>query len=152
MSMDESTVPPVMPDPDSLTQFFWDGVKRHELLILRCLNCGHYIHWPREMCRYCLSTDLRPTEVSGRGTLETWTMVYQPYHPFFFDKVPYSLCVVELDEEQNLKMVSNMVDCAEEDLRIDMPVEVAFRQVAPGLALPQFRPVNARDTQGGGNR
>ena len=153
MSTEQIAVTPLMPEPDKITQFFWDGVNDHKLLILRCQSCGHFIHWPREMCRFCLSTDLVPTEVSGRGTLETWTMVYQPYHPFFFDKVPYSLCVVELAEEENLKVVSNMVDCAEEDFRIDLPVEVVFREVGPGLTLPQFRPIgDSGATQGGSSR
>jgi uncharacterized protein len=154
MTTEQMTVLPPMPEVDRLTQFFWDGVNNHRLLILRCESCGHYIHWPREMCRVCLSVDLRPTEVSGRGKLETWTMVYQPYHPFFFDKVPYSLCVVELVEQEDLKLVTNVVNCAEADLRIDLPVEVTFREIAPGLTLPQFQPVGATvgTTPGGSGR
>jgi len=99
--------------------------------------------------------DLEPTEVSGRGKLETWTMVYQPYHPFFFDKIPYPLCVIELDEEQDLKVVANMVDCEESAFRIDLPVEVTFREIAPGLTLPQFRPVedaSVDEVASGGDR
>jgi len=141
MSIQDAAIAPPLPAPDELTQFFWDGVNEGKLLILRCHTCGHYIHWPREMCRFCLGTDLRPTEVSGRGKLVTWTMVYQPYHPFFFDKVPYPICVIELVEQDNLKVVANIVDCAEADLRIDLPVEVTFVEIAPGLTLPQFRPV-----------
>jgi uncharacterized OB-fold protein len=109
-------------------------------MILRCQDCQHFIHWPREVCRFCLSTDLAPTEVSGRGKLATFTIPMQPYDAFYMSQVPYVLAVVELEEQENLKVVTNIVDCAEEDVTIDMPVEVTFGEVAPGVTLPLFRP------------
>jgi uncharacterized OB-fold protein len=132
---------PPLPKPDALTQFFWDGVDAHKLLILRCDNCGTYIHLPRDICRVCLSTSLSPAEVSGRATLATWTSPAQPFDPYYRMHMPYVLAVVELVEQANLKMVSNVVDCAEEDLRIDMPLEVTFRELVPGCTLPLFKPV-----------
>ena len=140
MTSTESDLLPPLPDPSPLTQFFWDGVAEHRLMILQCQDCQHFIHWPREVCRFCLSTDLAPTEVSGRGKLATFTIPMQPYDPFYLSQVPYVLAVVELDEQENLKVVTNIVDCAEEDVTIDMPVEVTFREVAPGVTLPLFRP------------
>jgi uncharacterized OB-fold protein len=132
-------VPP-LPKPDPLTQFFWDGVQAHKLMILRCDSCGTYIHLPRVICRVCLSRSLTPTEVSGRATLATWTSPAQPFDPYYATHLPYVLAVVELVEQKNLKMVSNIVDAAEEDLRIDMPLQVTFVEVAPGSTLPLFRP------------
>ncbi len=131
---------PPLPQPDPLTQFFWDGVSEHRLVILRCDACGFYLHLPKVVCRNCLSTSLTPTEVSGRGILSTWTIPMQPFDPYYQSQVPYVLAVVELEEQPNLKLVTNIVDCAEEDLRIDMPVEVTFREVAPGCILPLFAP------------
>ncbi|HEY2331187.1 MAG TPA: OB-fold domain-containing protein [Acidimicrobiales bacterium] len=131
---------PPLPSPDPLTQFFWDGVEQHKLMILRCDNCGTYIHLPRVICRVCLSRSLTPAEVSGRATLATWTSPAQPFDPYYRMHLPYVLAVVELVEQKNLKMVSNIVDANEEDLRIDMPLEVVFREVAPGCTLPLFKP------------
>jgi uncharacterized OB-fold protein len=59
------------PAPDPLTAAFWDGCRDGELRILRCDRCGRYIHWPRPVCSGCLSTELTPTPVSGRGMLYT---------------------------------------------------------------------------------
>jgi uncharacterized OB-fold protein len=129
-----------MPAPDPLTKFFWDGLKEHKLMILRCQSCGHYIHWPRPVCRFCLSTDLAPAQVSGKATLYSWTIAVQPFHPFFVDKVPYVIATVELVEQKNLKMVSNLIDCPEEKIRAGMPLQVVFKEVAPGFTLPLFRP------------
>jgi uncharacterized OB-fold protein len=130
---------PPAPQPDALTQFFWDGIDRHELLILRCQNCGHYVHYPRPICDRCQSTDLAPTPVQGRGVLYSYTLVMQAFHPFFVDKIPYVLAVVELAEEPGLRVTTNIVECAEKDLRIGMPVEVVFQE-AGELTLPLFRP------------
>jgi uncharacterized OB-fold protein len=131
---------PPLPAPDPLTQFFWDGVEQHKLMILRCDSCGTYIHLPRVICRVCLSRSLTPVEVSGRARLATWTSPAQPFDPYYRTHLPYVLAVVELVEQENLKMVSNVVDAAEEDLRIEMPLEVTFREVAPGCTLPLFKP------------
>ena len=133
---------PPLPGPDELTQFFWDGVNAHELRILRCEN-GHYIHWPRPVCRFCLSTTLAPAVVSGRGRLHTWTFPAQPWDAYYQQRLPYVLAIVELDEQPGLMMVTNIVDCAEEDLAVDLPVEVTFREVAPGVTLPLFRPTTS---------
>ncbi|MGE0795659.1 MAG: Zn-ribbon domain-containing OB-fold protein [Acidimicrobiia bacterium] len=142
---DTPTTPigPPRPMPDDLTRFFWEGVDAHELRILRCDNCQRYIHWPKVVCRFCLSTDLSPARVSGRGTVATFTLPLQPFHPYFRDKIPYDLAVVELEEQEGLKLVTNIVDIPPEDVRVGLPVEVAFREVAPGLTLPLFRPAGA---------
>jgi uncharacterized OB-fold protein len=128
------------PVPDTLSRFFWDGLRDRKLLILRCDNCGMFIHFPRDVCRYCLSTELTATEVSGRATLDTWTEPYQSPHPFFAGRVPYIVAIVELVEQAHLKLVSNMVDCPADQLRIDMEVVVDYREAAPGLLLPLFKP------------
>lgn len=137
---DTGVLYPPIPQPDELTEFFWDGVDSHRLMILRCDDCGTYIHLPKIVCRNCLSTSLTPTEVSGEAKLVTWTIPMQPFDPYYQSQVPYVLAVVELDEQPNLKLVTNIVDCAEEDLRIDLPVEVTFREVAPEVTLPLFAP------------
>jgi uncharacterized protein len=138
---DQSTVasaPPV-PSPDPLTAFFWEGCRVGELRILRCNQCGRYIHWPRPVCSGCLSTDLAPAVVSGRGRLYSWTVTEQAFHPWFADRIPYVVGVVELDEQAGLRLVTNVVDT--DRLERDMPVEVTFRQVADDLVLPLFRGV-----------
>jgi uncharacterized OB-fold protein len=140
--------PPVVPAPSPLTQFFWDGVAEHKLMILKCDNCGKFVHWPRPVCRFCLGTELTPTEVSGRGTIATFTIPMQPYDPFWIEQMPYVLAVVELEEQAHLQLVTNIVDIDADDVRIGMPVEVTYREVAPELTLPQFRPIGAPSAAG----
>ena len=141
--LDPEAVYPPLPAPDDQTRFFWEGVMEHRLLILRCDDCGFYIHWPREVCPKCLSRSLNPAEVSGDATLATWTFPSQPFDPYYRAHIPYALAVVELVEQPRLKMVTDLVDYDREALRIDMPLHVTFREVAPGVTLPLFAPATA---------
>lgn len=95
------------------------------------------------MCRFCQSEQLSPTAVSGRGTLYTYTVATKPFHPYFVDKVPYLVAVVELPEQPALRMISNLVDIDEDDVRIGMDLEVVFQDLSPELTLPLFRPAVA---------
>lgn len=140
--LDSETVYPPVPDPDALTAFFWEGAAAHRLMIIRCDRCGFYVHWPRPVCPRCLSTSLTPAEVSGDATLATWTFPNQPFDGYFRAHIPYALAVVELVEQRHLKMVTNLVDYDKGALHIEMPLRVAFREVAPRLTLPLFAPVS----------
>jgi uncharacterized protein len=132
---------PPTPIPDALTQFFWDGVDRDELWILRCQSCHRYIHLPQLMCRFCQSRDLAPERVSGRARLYSWSVAMQAFHPYFKERIPYTIATVELVEQSRLMFVTNIVECDEADLRDQMELEVVFPEVAEGVKLPLFRPV-----------
>ena len=139
-----------LPSPDAVTQFFWDGVARHELWIQRCQNCKHYLHYPKTLCRYCQSDDLAGEQVSGRATLYTWTIAVQPFHPFYVDRIPYVVATVELVEEPGLMFMSQVVDCAEEDLRIGHPPRGRVRGARAGAdapVLPARRGGNLMETK-----
>jgi len=140
--MDTSVAPP-LPVANPLTEFFWEGTRAHKLLILRCQSCGHFVHYPRPVCERCLSEDLAPEEVSGNAILYSYTITMKPWHPFWVDKVPYVLASVELPEQPDLKMLTNIVECEHDALEIGMPVEVTFREVAAELTLPFFKPVGS---------
>ena len=136
----EGPLPP-LPQPDPVTQFFWDGLARGELRIQRCRSCGRFQHYPKVLCRNCQSDDLGDDAVSGRATLYTWTIAVQPFHPFYVDRIPYIVATVELDEQPGLMFMTQLTECTEDDLRIGMPVEVVFVDLHPELRLPFFRPV-----------
>jgi uncharacterized protein len=131
---------PPLPASTGYSAFFWEYAKRHELAIQRCDRCHRFQHWPTPVCRNCSSFELSPSVVSGKGTLYTYTLALQSFHPYFDDKVPFILAVIELDEQKGLKLVANIVECSEADAQIGMPVDVVFQDVTDELTLPQFRP------------
>jgi uncharacterized OB-fold protein len=128
---------------DPQTEFFWEGVRAGELRILRCQSCGTYIHLPRPICRNCLSFDLAPEVVSGRGKVYSFTTTYRAFHPFFVDRLPYLVAVVELDEQKELRLVTNLVGLNGREPQFDEPVQVSFEELAPGYPLPVFAPIGA---------
>ena len=140
----DAAVKPPLPIPDELTEFFWEGVRARKLMILCCRSCGHFIHYPRLVCEKCRSEDLAPEQVSGRATLYSYTITKRPWHPFWVGKVPYVLATVELSEQKDQKMLTNLVECPQEAIKIGMPVKIVFREVSKALTLPFFRPAGER--------
>lgn len=137
MPTQAATFPP-LPRPNPMTQFFWDGCKARKLMILRCQGCGHFIHYPRPVCNRCLSTDLAPEEVSGKATLYAYTVTMQAFHPYYVDKLPYTVAVVELAEQPGLRLTTNLVDVPEAALKTGMAVKLVWREIAPDLVLPMY--------------
>jgi uncharacterized OB-fold protein len=133
---------PPIPLPNALTAFFWDAISRGELQILRCQNCGHYVHYPRPICDNCQELNLAPETVSGAAHLYTYTWATQAFHPYYVDKIPYCIAVVELVEQPGLRLTTNIVDCAREDIKTGMALQVKFVAVTQGLTLPLFAPAD----------
>ena len=129
---------PALP-PNEITRFFWDAAKQHKLVLQRCDACGYYIHWPGVICPRCQSVQLSPRELSGKGVIFTYTVVHHVFAPVYAEDVPYSIAIVELDEQPGLRMLANIVDCPNEALYIGMPVQVTFQDL-DSFTLPQFRP------------
>jgi uncharacterized protein len=117
---------------------FWTGGRDGELRIVRCNDCGYYIHPPSPRCPRCLSDDVEPTAVSGRGVVYTYTVNEREWSPGL--EVPYAIAIVQLDEQTDLRLMTNIVGCAPVDVAIGMPVQVAFREQGDAF-VPVFKPV-----------
>jgi uncharacterized protein len=118
---------------------FYRFCHQHELRFQRCTQCHTWRHIPRDMCARCGSFEWEWARSSGRGKLFSWTTAEQPMMPQFADRVPYSPVIVELEE--GVRMVTWLTGVKPDELRLGMPVEVAFEDVTPDVTLPKFRPV-----------
>jgi uncharacterized protein len=118
---------------------FWDAARRHQLVAQRCRGCGAFRFPARDLCSACLSREAEWVPVSGRGTVFSFAIMHQVYHPGFADEVPYAVVVIELAE--GVRMLSNLVGCPVADIAVGMPVEVVFEDASPEVTLPKFRPV-----------
>jgi uncharacterized protein len=108
------------------------------LRIVRCNDCGYYIHPPSPRCPRCLSDDVGPAAVSGRGVVYTYTVNRREWSPGL--EVPYVIAIVQLDEQSDLRLMTNIVGCSPEAVEIGMPVQVEFREQGEAY-VPVFRPV-----------
>jgi hypothetical protein len=127
------------PAPGPLEQPFWDWCRAGELRIQRCAGCGTWRHLPRPRCPHCGGADLSWEKVCGRGVVWSFTICHAPVLPAFAGAVPYNAVVVRLEE--GVFLVSNLIDCANEDITVGMDVEAALVRVDDELTIPQFRPV-----------
>ena len=127
------------PDPavDQETRAYWEGAARGELVLQRCGACGVVQHRPRAQCAKCLSPAIEHFIASGRGTVHTWTVTHQNVLPAFAPACPYVLAYVDLEEGPRL--LTNIVGCPPEQVRIGMPVQVDFVKTGE-FAVPRFRP------------
>jgi uncharacterized OB-fold protein len=120
-----------------LTQPFWDGCARHELLFQRCATCAQATHTPAYICAHCTSEELTWERSAGTGSIYSWTTVWRPQMPTF--EVPYTAIVVTMDE--GWEFLSNLIGCPHDAVEVGMRVEVEFHEVQGGAILPYFRPV-----------
>lgn len=109
------------------------------MLLNRCDDCGWWIYPHRPMCPSCLSWNVTPSEISGRGRLYMYTFLYQSRDPDKPLTEPLQLAAIELDEQPGLRYLSQVVNCPLPALRHDMPVKLTWIDVA-GRRWPAFEP------------
>jgi len=127
-----------LPRVDEESRGFWEALARHELYVQECGGCGTRRYYPRALCPRCLGDRTVWVRARGRGTVYSFTVTHQNQAPGFREALPYVLAVVELEE--GVRLMSNVVGCAPDAVRIGMPVEVVFEDVTPEITLPKFRP------------
>jgi len=129
-----------VPFPSPESRPFFDAAHRGELLIPYCPACQDYFFYPRPFCPRCFRWEIEWRPSSGRGTLYTFAIQYQPLNPEWVEDVPYVTAVVELDE--GVRLFTLLVDCDPdpEKLRCGMPVEVVFDRLSDDVTVPRFRP------------
>lgn len=129
-----------IPTVTPLLEPFFKAAKEHQLVTQQCKDCGTWVQvsLQTDQCPDCWSRNLEWKTLSGKGKVFTYNVFHQPYHPGFRDEVPYNTAVIELDE--GVKFLSNIVGCANEEIKVDMPVEVCFEDVNAEVSLPKFKP------------
>lgn len=136
--MSPSTLPAPAPEVSPETKEFWDATAEGRFLLRRCDACGVAIWYPRAVCPDCGSTATSWSEASGRGTVYTFTVVHRSVVQAYREAVPYVLAYVELEEGP--RVMTNIVGCAPEEVRVGMPVTLVFDDTGKGSALFRFQP------------
>lgn len=120
------------------SQKFWEGTSEGKFLIQHCKDCDSNIFYPRKFCPECWSGNLDWIEASGKGRVMTFSTAVSMVEPRFMDELPYTLAYIDLDE--GIRIMSKIIDCAPQDIKIGMRVEVVFKE-RENFMLPYFKPV-----------
>jgi uncharacterized OB-fold protein len=116
---------------------YWQAAKRHKFVAQRCRKCG-YVHLPPgPVCTNCLSDDQEWTQLSGKGTINSYGVYHQQWHSGFTDDIPYNVALIELAEGPLI--ISQVIGCENDALACGLAVEVTFDDVTPEITLPKFR-------------
>jgi uncharacterized protein len=126
----------MLPRLDDLNRAFWTGGGHGELLIQRCESCRRWTHPAEAACSSC-GGPLTYEPVSGNGTIFAFTVNHQPFHPDV--PPPYVIAVVELEEQSDLRIPTNIVHCAGSTLECGTPVRVLFERCGEAY-FPLFEP------------
>ena len=117
--------------------FFWAGTAVGELRIQRCSGCGALRHPPGPMCPACGQPG-NGGYVVAAGTGEVFSYVVHHHPPVPGKRLPMVVALVQLPE--GVRMVGEMPGTRPDQVRIGLPVRVAFARVDDDLTLPAWRP------------
>ena len=129
MATQERKIP--APETNPETKPFWEAAAQGRLLIKKCVTCGEAHFYPRAICPFCGSDKTEWVTASGRGTVYSYSVMRRV-------PVPYALAYVTLEE--GVSMMTNIVDCDLDAIRIGQPVTVTFKPTGGGPPVPMFRP------------
>jgi uncharacterized OB-fold protein len=122
----------VAPEPNPETQAFWDAAKEGKLLIKQCRACGELHYYPRALCPFCFSDQTEWREAKGHGTIYSYSVMRRA-------PVPYAIAYVTLEEGPT--MMTGLVDCDFDRLKIGQSVKLVFKPTQGGPPVPMFTPV-----------
>lgn len=125
-----------LPTPIDRTQPFWDGLREGKVNIQYSPSSDKWVFYPRSHAPLTLADDLEWREISGEGTLYTYTIARRPTAPDFAGDEPQIIAVVELNEGPRL--TSTLVNVEESEISVGMRVRPVFEHV-PGTDTTLLR-------------
>ena len=130
----------ITPPESTTAKPFWDATRDQRLALQWCNACDKAIFYPREVCPRCAGTSLEWRDASGRGQVYAVTVPrLSGGRSGDSSDDPYCVAIIELDE--GVRMMSNVIGIAPDDVTVGQPVEVTWEPLEDGRNLPQFQPV-----------
>jgi uncharacterized OB-fold protein len=91
-----------LPEPDRESAFWWDGLRKHRILLQQCGACDRPRFPPMPTCPWCASASSAVVESPGRGTIYSFVTAHVPISPGYESRLPYTVATVELAEGPRL--------------------------------------------------
>jgi uncharacterized OB-fold protein len=127
----------LMPRPHLEDREFWEGARRGELRIQRCLTCGRHQHYARILCSHCGKQTLEWVTASGAGTVYSFTVIRQNGVPPFNERLPFVVATVDLDED-GARVIAAMPALDPSEARVGMRVRATFRPAGNEFGFVDF--------------
>jgi uncharacterized OB-fold protein len=111
---------------------YFDAASQGKLVIKKCASCGEFHHYPRALCPHCFSDKTEWRDAKGTGTVYTYSVLRRG--------VPEAYCIAYVTLEEGVSMLTNIVDCDLDSIKIGMQVKVVFKPSDGGPPVPMFTP------------
>ncbi len=125
-----------LPQPFEEALPYWESLKRGELRLQKCQQCGEVSHPPKAMCSSCHSFNMGWELMSGRGTVYSYIVTRQPIHPALVGHTPFATAQIQLEEGPIV--TSNIIDVPPDEITIGLPVRATFEAVNDDVTLLYF--------------
>jgi len=126
-----------LPDIAGADAPFWQALRRREVRVQRCADCGAYRFPAARTCPHCRSEQSEWTAVEPTGIVETWCV----FHRAYFDDLPVLYTVIQVRLDCGVRLFSNPLEIETNALCIGLPVEAAFDDITPEVTLLKFKPL-----------
>jgi uncharacterized protein len=113
-------------------QPYFDAAEQGRLMLKKCNACGEVHHYPRALCPFCFSEKVEWVQAQGTGEIYTYSVTRRGA------PVPYCIAYVTLEE--GVRLMTNIVDCDLDAIRIGQRVKVVFKKSEGGHSIPMFAP------------
>ena len=133
-------MPRQIPVPDEVSKPFWDACNERRLMAQKCSACDRLQHPPRKACATCGSAQgLTWVETSGRGTIDTYSVIHDGYLRAWTANQPYNVAVIQLEEDPTILYFSNLPGTPVDQVPVGARVRVTFEEAGPGQLVPEWR-------------
>ncbi len=119
---------------------FWKSTKEHKAKLQRCNVCSKFWYYPGPVCHNCGAQDWTWTELSGKGTIYSYSVLERAKGNPYENDVPITIVLVRLEEGPVI--MSNLFEYEPEELAIDAPVTIDYEDVNDEVTLAVFRPAH----------
>lgn len=116
---------------------FWRAANDGRLMIQYCLDTNEPQFFPRPISLTTGRRNLEWREVSGRGTIYSFTNTLNPW-PGHESRVPYICALVDLHE--GVRILANLYQIKFEEIKIGMPVKIYWEHLTEKILYPAFVP------------
>jgi uncharacterized OB-fold protein len=136
-------MPKPIPVPDEVSKPFWDACNERRLIVQNCAACDRLQYPPQATCAACgSSAQLEWREVSGRGRINGYCVMYDTrIVPLQADQ-PFNIAVIELEEDPAIKFLSSLPGTPLDEVPVGAAVAVEFQEVAPGQLIHEWRVID----------
>ena len=121
---------------------FFEHAAHGRLAFPRCRACDGFHWYPMPVCPNCQSKEIEWCPVEGTGEIFSYTHVRHAFDKSRRDALPYTVALITFPDAPGVRLISNIVETALDDIAIGRPVAPVFSTDNTGNALVLFRLLN----------